>query len=153
MSYEQKLVELGLQLPAVAKPVAAYVPAVRDGNIVYTSGQIALVNGALKYTGKVGGAVTLEEGYDAARICCLNALAAVKSMIGSLDNVERVLKVTAFIASAPGFTAQPKVANGASELLAQLFGEAGQHARSAVGVAELPLDTPVEVELVVKVKG
>jgi enamine deaminase RidA (YjgF/YER057c/UK114 family) len=153
LSYAQKLTELGLTLPPTPKPVAAYVPAVRDGNIVYTSGQIAVVAGELKYKGKLGRELTIEQGYEAARICALNALAAVVSQAGSIENIEQILKVVVFVASAPGFTDQPKVANGASELLGQVFGAAGQHARSAVGVAELPLDTPVEVELVVKVKG
>lgn len=153
MSFEARLQELGIQLPVAPKPVAAYVPAVRSGDLIFTSGQLPLVEGKLTAKGKVGGEVTPEEGYQAARTAVLNALAVVKSVAGSLDRVTRVVKATVFVASAAGFTAQPQVANGASELLQQIFGEAGQHARSAVGVAELPLDAPVEIELVVEVAG
>ncbi len=148
---EEKLVELGLKLPEVAKPVAAYVPAVRTGNLVYTSGQLPLREGTLIATGKVGDAVTAEVASDCAQQCALNALAAIKSVIGDLADVKRVVKVVAFIASTPDFTGQPQVANGASELIGHVFGEAGQHARSAVGVPVLPLDAPVEVELIVEV--
>jgi enamine deaminase RidA (YjgF/YER057c/UK114 family) len=148
---EEKLTELGLKLPDVAKPVAAYVPAVRTGNLVYTSGQLPLRDGTLIATGKVGGEVSAEVASDCAQQCALNALAAVKAQIGDLANVARVVKVVAFIASTPDFTGQPQVANGASELIGQVFGEAGQHARSAVGVPVLPLDAPVEVELIVEV--
>ncbi|TCC58039.1 RidA family protein [Kribbella pittospori] len=148
---EEKLTELGLKLPDVAKPVAAYVPAVRTGNLVYTSGQLPLRDGTLIATGKVGGEVSAEVASDCAQQCALNALAAVKAQIGDLTNVARVVKVVAFIASTPDFTGQPQVANGASELIGQVFGEAGQHARSAVGVPVLPLDAPVEVELIVEV--
>jgi len=133
--------------------VAAYVPAVKSGNLVYTSGQLPLVEGKLPFNGKVGAGVTLEQGKEAARIAVLNALAVVRETVGSLDRVTRVVKATVFVASAPGFNGQPQVANGASELLQEVFGEAGRHARSAVGVAELPLDAPVEVELVVEVAG
>lgn len=153
MSFEARLQELGIQLPVAPKPVAAYVPAVRSGDLIFTSGQLPLVEGKLTAKGKVGGEVTPEESYQAARTAVLNALAVVKSVAGSLDRVTRVVKATVFVASAAGFTAQPQVANGASELLQQIFGEAGQHARSAVGVAELPLDAPVEIELVVEVAG
>jgi enamine deaminase RidA (YjgF/YER057c/UK114 family) len=145
-----RLVELGLELPAVAKPVAAYVPAVRSGDLVFTSGQLPMVGGQLAQTGLVGDAVTAEQAHDLARTCALNALAAVDALVG-LDAVVRVVKVVGFVASAPGFTGQPAVVNGASELLGAVFGDAGQHARSAVGVAVLPLDAPVEVELVVEV--
>ncbi|ATW28660.1 hypothetical protein DCMF_16200 [Candidatus Formimonas warabiya] len=143
---------MGLSIPEVAKPVAAYVPAVRVGDYVYTSGQIPFVNGELKYQGKVGSDVTAENGYDAAKICALNCLAAIKSVIGNLDAVERVIKIVGFVNSAGGFNQQPKVVNGASELVGQIFGAAGAHARSAVGVSELPLDAAVEVEMIVKIK-
>jgi enamine deaminase RidA (YjgF/YER057c/UK114 family) len=145
-----RLAELGLELPSVAKPVAAYVPAVRSGGLVFTSGQLPTVAGSLLATGLVGADVTPEQAHDLARTCALNALAAVDALVG-LEAVTRVVKVVGFVASAPGFTGQPGVVNGASELLGAVFGEAGQHARSAVGVAVLPLDAPVEVELVVEV--
>jgi enamine deaminase RidA (YjgF/YER057c/UK114 family) len=148
---EEKLAELGLKLPDVAKPVAAYVPAVRTGNLVYTSGQLPLREGTLIATGKVGADVTAEVAVECAQQCALNALAAVKAEIGDLANVTRVVKAVAFIASTTDFTGQPQVANGASELFGQVFGEIGQHARSAVGVPVLPLDAPVEVELIVEV--
>jgi len=148
---EERLVELGLTLPAVAAPVAAYVPAVRSGNHVYTSGQLPMVDGSLAATGKVGGDVTPEQAKDLARICALNGLAAVKAEVGDLAAVRRVVKVVGFVASTPHFTGQPGVVNGASELLGAVFGDRGVHARSAVGVAALPLDAPVEVELVVEV--
>ena len=134
----------------MVKPLAAYVPAVRTGNLVYTSGQLPLEAGELAQTGKVGAEVTPEAAKAAARMCALNALAAVDALVG-IDTVIRVVKVVGFVASAPGFTGQPGVVNGASELLGEVFGEAGAHARSAVGVAELPLDAPVEVELIVEV--
>jgi enamine deaminase RidA (YjgF/YER057c/UK114 family) len=149
---EDRLRELGLELPAVVPPVAAYVPAVRSGSFVYTSGQLPMVDGALPASGKVGATVTAEQAYDLARRCALNALAAVKSVVGDLDEVVRVVKVVGFVAADPSFTAVPQVVNGASELLGQVFGDAGAHARSAVGVAVLPLDAPVEVELVVEVR-
>lgn len=150
---EARLAALGLTLPEVATPVASYVPAVRSGSYVYTSGQLPFVDGALPRTGKVGAAVTAEEAADLARICALNAIAAAKSVIGDLDQVARVVKVVGFVASAPDFTAQPAVMNGASNLLKEAFGEAGAHARSAVGVAVLPLDAPVEVEMVVELRN
>lgn len=150
MSVEARLTELGLKLPNLAKPVAAYVPAIVTGNLVYTAGQLPFVDGTLEATGKVGADVTAETAADLARTCALNALAAASSVIGSLDRVTRVVKVVGFVASAPDFTGQPAVMNGASELLGQVFGEAGQHARSAVGVAVLPLDAPVELELVLE---
>ncbi len=143
-----RLAELGLALPAVAAPVAAYVPAVVQGNLVYTSGQLPFVDGALAATGKVGGSVSAEDAQSYAATSVLNALAAVEGVIGSLDRVTQVVKVTGFVASDPSFTGQPGVINGASTLLGQIFGDAGIHARSAVGVAVLPLDAPVEVELV-----
>ncbi len=149
---EARLAELGLTLPEVAAPVAAYVPAVLSGTFVYTSGQLPFVDGKLPRTGKVGGEVSAEEAADLARICALNAIAAVRTVIGDLDRVVRVVKVVGFVASAPDFTAQPLVMNGASNLLKEAFGESGAHARSAVGVAVLPLDSPVEVEMVVEVR-
>ena len=150
-SPEERLAALGLALPAVTPPLAAYVPAVRTGAYVYTSGQLPMVDGALQMTGKVGAEVGVAEAAALARICTLNALAAVASISGGLSAVIRVVKVTGFVASAPDFTAQPQVINGASELLTEVFGDAGKHARSAVGVAVLPLDTPVEVELIAEV--
>lgn len=148
---EERLAELGLELPQVAAPVAAYVPAVRTGNYIYTSGQLPMVSGSLVATGKVGAEVTPEQAKELAQTCALNALAAVASVAGSLGAVKRVVKVVGFVASEPGFTGQPGVINGASELLGKVFGDAGVHARSAVGVAVLPLDAPVEVEVVVEV--
>ncbi|MFH9349101.1 RidA family protein [Kitasatospora sp. NPDC017646] len=150
---ESKLAELGLTLPPVAAPVAAYVPAVQSGEFVFTSGQLPVVGGKLPSTGKVGAEVSQEEAKELAQTCALNALAAVKSVIGDLDRIERVVKVVGFVASAPDFTGQPAVINGASELLGQVLGQAGVHARSAVGVAVLPLDAPVEVEIQVRVKS
>lgn len=155
MSATERLAELGIELPDVVPPVAAYVPAVRHGDLVHTSGQLPMVDGALAVTGKVGesaGAVTPQQAKDAARTCALNALAAVAAEVGGLENVVRVVKVTGFVASEPSFTGQPGVVNGASELLGEVFGDAGRHARSAVGVAALPLDAPVEVEIVVAVR-
>jgi enamine deaminase RidA (YjgF/YER057c/UK114 family) len=148
---EERLAELGLSVPEVAKPVAAYVPAVRSGNYVYTSGQLPMRDGQLLATGKVGGEVTPEEATECARQCALNAIAAVRAEVGDLSNIKRIVKVVAFVASTPDFTGQPGVANGASELFGDVFGETGQHARSAVGVPVLPLDAPVEVELLVEV--
>ncbi len=147
---DDRLAELGLEIPAVAKPLAAYVPAVVSGNLVFTSGQLPFVAGALPATGKVGSAVSAEDARGYAATCVLNALAAAKSAIGSLDRVTRVVKVVGFVASDPSFTGQPGVINGASELLGKLFGDAGVHARSAVGVAVLPLDSPVEIELILE---
>jgi enamine deaminase RidA (YjgF/YER057c/UK114 family) len=147
---DEKLAELGVVLPTLAKPVAAYVPAVVTGNLVYTAGQLPFVDGALPATGKVGAEISAEDATGYARTCALNALAAVASAIGSLDRVTRVVKVVGFVASTPDFSGQPGVINGASELLGQVFGDAGLHARSAVGVAVLPLDAPVEVELIVE---
>ena len=149
---EERLVELGLKLPEVAAPAGAYVPALRNGSLVYTSGQVPFVDGTLAGTGKVGAEVSPERGKELAGICALNALAAVKAEIGDLAKVKRVVKVLAFVASDPSFTGQPGVANGASELLGTVFGDAGVHVRSAVGVAVLPLDAPVEVEITVEVE-
>jgi enamine deaminase RidA (YjgF/YER057c/UK114 family) len=148
---EERLADLGLAVPEVVAPVAAYVPAVRTGGYVYTSGQLPLRDGELMRIGKVGSEVSPEEAHECARQCALNALAAVRSEVGDLSAVTRVVKVVGFVASAPGFTGQPQVVNGASELLGQAFGDSGRHARSAVGVAVLPLDAPVEVELVVEI--
>lgn len=148
---EDRLAELGLSVPDVAKPVASYVPAVRTGSYVYTAGQVPLRDGDPVATGKVGAEVSPEVASACAQQCALNAIAAVKAEIGDLDAVKRVVKVVCFVASAPGFTGQPQVANGASDLLGRAFGEAGAHARSAVGVAVLPLDVPVEVEIIVEV--
>lgn len=142
---------MGLAVPEVAKPVASYIPAVRSGSHVFTSGQLPMREGQLLTTGKVGGEVTPEEATDCARQCALNAIAAVRAEVGELSQVKRVVKVVVFVASTPDFTGQPGVANGASELLGEAFGDAGRHARSAVGVPVLPLDAPVEVELVVEV--
>jgi enamine deaminase RidA (YjgF/YER057c/UK114 family) len=151
MSFEKRLAELGITLPEVAAPVAAYVPAVRTGNYIYTSGQLPFVEGKLPATGKVGegeGLVSADDAAVYARTCALNALAAVRSVTGSLDSISRIVKVVGFVASDPSFTGQPGVINGASSVLGEIFGDAGVHARSAVGVAVLPLDSPVEVELV-----
>jgi len=148
---EERLSELGLSVPEVAKPVAAYVPAMRTGAYIYTSGQIPLRNGELIATGKVGAGVSTELAGECAQQCALNALAAVSSLVGGLSSVVQVVKVVVYVASDPTFTGQPGVANGASELFGKVFGDAGQHARSAVGVAALPMDAPVEVELVVEV--
>jgi len=150
MSWTARLTELGITLPAVPAPAGAYVPAIRTGSLVFTAGQVPFVDGKVAATGKVGREISPEEAKDHARTCALNALAAVDSLVG-IDAVVRVVKVVGFVASAEGFTGQPGVVNGASELLGEVFGEAGQHARSAVGVAELPLGVPVEVELIVEV--
>ena len=147
---EERLAELGLSVPEVAKPVASYIPAIRSGNLVFTSGQLPMREGQLMATGKVGGEVTSEEAVACAQQCGLNALAAVRAELSDLSAVKRVVKVVCFVASTPDFTGQPAVANGVSELLGEVFGEAGRHARSAVGVPVLPLDAPVEVELIVE---
>jgi enamine deaminase RidA (YjgF/YER057c/UK114 family) len=148
---EERLAAMGLSVPEVAKPVAAYIPAVRSGNHVYTSGQLPMREGQLITTGKVGGEVSPEEAVECAKQCALNAIAAVRAELGDLAQVKRIVKVVAFVASTPDFTGQPGVANGASELFGEVFGDAGRHARSAVGVPVLPLDAPVEVELIVEV--
>lgn len=147
---ETRLQELGLELPGVAAPVAAYVPAVISGSLVYTSGQLPFVNGGLPAAGKVGAEVSAQDAASYAAICAVNALAAIKAQIGDLDRISRIVKVVGFVASEPSFTGQPAVINGASELLGRVFGEAGSHARSAVGVAVLPLDAPVEIEMIVE---
>ena len=152
MSPTERLAELGLTLPPVATPQAAYVPAVRTGAYVYVSGQVPVVDGKLPATGKVGAEVSPADAAGLARICVLNAIAAAAAAAGGLDRIRRIVKVVGFVASAPGFNGQPLVVNGASELLIEVFGEDGRHARSAVGVAELPLDAPVEVELIAEVR-
>jgi enamine deaminase RidA (YjgF/YER057c/UK114 family) len=153
MSIQSKLAELGLTLPAAAAPVAAYVPAVRTGNLVFTAGQLPLVDGKIPFIGKVGSDVTPEQAKDMAQVCALNALAAI-SLVADIDQIERVVRVGGFVNGIPGFVAIPQVINGASELLIKLFGEVnGKHARTAIGVAELPLNAPVEVEMVVQLKN
>lgn len=150
MTVLERLSELGITLPAVAAPVAAYVPAIRVGDQVWTSGQLPFVDGKLPAVGKLGADITVEQGADYARQAALNALAAVDALVG-IHNVKRVLKIVGFVASADGFAEQPAVVNGASNLIGEIFGEAGAHARSAVGVAELPLSSPVEIEIIVEV--
>ncbi len=149
---QARLTALGLELPQVVPPLAAYVPAVRSGMLIYTAGQLPMVDGQLVSAGKVGAEVGVAEAAALARTCALNALAAAASVAGGLDSIARVVKLTGFVASAPDFTGQPQVVNGASELLLEVFGDAGRHARSAVGTAVLPLDAPVEVELIVEVR-
>lgn len=151
-SIEQRLVELGIELPEAPQPIAAYVPVIRTGDLLFTSGTGPIVGGKPSVTGKVGSDLTVEEGYQAARQTVLNLLAVVKRELGSLDRVDRIVKVLGFVASAPGFNRQPEVINGASHLLEQIFGERGRHARSAVGTSELPLNIPVEIEMVVRTK-
>jgi len=152
MLYEAKLKEMGIELPEAPKPLAAYIPAIQAGEFVYTSGQVPLASGELKYKGKVGSDLTEEQGYEAARLCAINCLSAIRGVIGDLDKIAQVIKVTGFVNSAPGFSSQPKVINGASEFLSQVFGDAGKHARAAVGVSELPINAAVEVEMIVKLK-
>lgn len=149
---EEKIAELGFVLPEPPKPLAAYVPALLSGDLVFTAGQLPLVNGELKYTGKLGREITETDGKKAAEICAMNCLSAVKGVIGELNKIEQVIKLTVFVNSAEGFTNQPSVANGASELMEKIFGKAGSHARSAVGVNELPKNAPVEIEMIVKLK-
>ncbi|MBD3288731.1 RidA family protein [candidate division KSB1 bacterium] len=152
MVIEKKLLEMGIELPETPKPVAAYIPAIRSGDLVFTSGQIPVVRGEVKYAGKVGTDISIEDAYQAAKICALNALSAAKSVVGDLDKIDQVVKVVGFVNSIPGFTQQPAVINGASEFFKELFGERGIHARSAVGVAELPLNVAVELEVIFRVK-
>ena len=147
---QERMQDLGLELPQVPRPAASYVPAVRTGNLVFTARQVPFEHGEIHTTGKVGDAVSLEDAQRAARLCALNALAAAAAESGGLDRISRVVKVVGYVASAPGFNGQPQVVNGASDLLGEIFGENGHHARSAVGVAELPLNVPVEVELIVE---
>ncbi|MCF8267726.1 MAG: RidA family protein [Ignavibacteriales bacterium] len=147
----ERLKELGIEIPEAPKPLAAYVPALRTGNYVFTAGQLPLKNGELLYSGKVGRDITAEDAVKAAEICAINCLSAVKTAIGDLNKIKQIVKIVAFVASAEGFTAQPAVANGASELMLKIFGESGKHARSAVGVAELPRGASVEIEMIVEV--
>ncbi len=149
---EEKLKELGYVIHEAPKPLAAYIPATVDGKLVYTAGQLPMKDGQLQFKGKVAGEVSEEEGIKAAEMCAINCLSVIKSAVGSLDNLERIIKVTVFVASSDGFTAQPKIANGASEFLVKVFGEKGKHVRSAVGVSELPLGAPVEIEMIAKIK-
>lgn len=151
MSFESRLSELGIELPAVAPPVAAYLPTVQTGNLVFTAGQLPFMGGVLPAIGKVGAEVSADEAQQYARIAVLNALAAISAEVGSINRIRRIVKLVGFVASTPEFTGQPAVINGASELLVEVFGDAGRHARSAVGVAVLPLDAPVELELIVEV--
>jgi enamine deaminase RidA (YjgF/YER057c/UK114 family) len=148
---EARLSELGLDLPPAPRPVASYIPIVVSGNLAFLAGQVPVSEGALLWTGKVGAEVDADTGAEAARRCALQALAVLRDALGSLARVRRIVKLTVFVASAPGFSEQPRVANGASDLLAEVFGDAGRHARSAVGVSELPLDAPVEVELIAEI--
>lgn len=148
--FEEKIQQLGITIPEAAKPLAAYIPALQVGNLVMTSGQVPIAEGEVKFQGKVGKDLSEEEGKEAAKLCALNCLGAIKSVIGSLDKIKRAVKMTVFVNSAVGFTAQPKVANGASEFVVEIFGEAGKHTRSAVGVSELPLNSAVEIEIIVE---
>jgi len=150
LNYEQNMQSLGYKLPEVAQPAGSYLPAITSGNLVFTAGQIPLVEGKLAATGKVGAEIEFEQAQELARICILNGLAAVKSEIGDLQRIKKIVKIVGFVSSDPAFTQQPQVINGASDLLAEIFGEVGRHARSAVGVAVLPLDVPVEIELIVE---
>jgi enamine deaminase RidA (YjgF/YER057c/UK114 family) len=152
-THTERLAALGLTLPPVTAPVAAYVPAVQTGSYIYVSGQVPVADGKVAATGKVGAEVSTEDAAGLARICALNALAAAANVAGGLDNISRIVKVVGFVASAPGFNGQPQVINGASELFIEVLGEDGRHARSAIGVAELPLNVPVEVELIAEVRA
>ncbi len=152
MGYEARMRELGLELSSPAKPLGAYVPAVRSGDLLFLSGVLPMLGGELKYRGKLGRDLTIDEGYQAARVAVLNALANAKGELGSLDKVDRVVKMIGYVASSEGFDAQPKVVNGASELLVEIFGDNGRHARVAVGVNELPLNSPIELELILRIK-
>ncbi len=152
MTVEEKLKSLGFSLPQTPKPIAAYIPAIQVNDLVFTSGQLPIVNGELNFKGKLGKEISKEQGYEAAQVCVLNALSAIKSVIGDLNRIEQIVKIVGFVASAEGFTEQPAVVNGASEFLSELLGERGIHARSAVGMVELPLGAAVELEMIVKVK-
>jgi len=151
--FEEKIKQLGVTIPEPVKPLAAYIPALQFGNLVMTSGQVPISAGSIKYQGKVGKDLTEEQGGEAAKLCAMNCLSAIKSVIGSLDKIKRVLKLNVYVSSAEGFTAQPKVANGASEFIVEIFGEAGKHVRSAVGVGELPLNSAVEIEMIVEINN
>jgi enamine deaminase RidA (YjgF/YER057c/UK114 family) len=148
---EEKIEQMGITIPEAAKPLAAYIPALKVGNLIMTSGQVPIAAGVIQFQGKVGKDLTEEDGKEAAKLCAINCLSAVKSLTGSLDKIKRIIKLTVFVNSAEGFTAQPKVANGASEFIVEIFGEAGKHVRSAVGVSELPLNSAVEIEMIVEV--
>ncbi len=152
MSVEEKIKELGYKLKEPPKPLASYIPTIKSGNLVFTAGQIPMSDGKLMYSGKLGKDLSLDEGIKAAELCAVNCLNVIKSEIGSLDNIEKIVKVTVFVNSADGFTDQPKVANGASDFLVNVFGEKGKHVRSAVGVNELPIDSAVEVEMIAEIK-
>jgi enamine deaminase RidA (YjgF/YER057c/UK114 family) len=149
--FEEKIKQMGITIPEAVKPLAAYIPAMLVGNLVMTSGQVPISEGKVKFQGKVGKDLTEEEGTQAAKLCALNCLSAIRSVIGNLDKIKRVLKLTVFVSSTEGFTAQPKVANGASEFIGEIFGHAGKHVRSAVGVSELPLNSAVEIEMIVEI--
>jgi enamine deaminase RidA (YjgF/YER057c/UK114 family) len=151
--FEEKIKQMGITIPEVVKPLAAYIPALQVGNLVMTSGQVPISEGKLKYIGKVGSDLSEEEGKRAAKLCALNCLSAIKSVIDTLDKIKRVVKLTVFVSSAEGFTAQPMVANGASEFIGEIFGDAGKHVRSAVGVSELPLNSAVEIEMTVEIQS
>lgn len=148
---EEKIKKMGITIPEAAKPLAAYIPALQVGNLVMTSGQVPITGGVIKFQGKVGKDLSEEEGKEAAKLCALNCLSAIRSLTGSLDKIKRIIKLTVFVNSTEGFTAQPKIANGASEFIVEIFGEAGKHVRSAVGVSELPLNSAVEIEMIVEV--
>ena len=148
---EEKLNEMGIEIPEAPKPLASYIPVTKVDNLVFTAGQIPMANGELKFKGKVGKDISLEDGVKAAQLCTVNCLSVIKSEVNNLDNIKRIVKVTVFVNSADGFTDQPKVANGASDMLVKVFGENGKHVRSAVGVNELPIDSSVEIEMIVEV--
>lgn len=148
---EKRIKALGLQLPQTTAPMGAYIPAIICGNMVFVSGQLPTVNSIAQYKGSVGDGISVDEGYQAARLAALNALAALKSAVGDLDKVKRIVKITGYVRSAPGFEQQPKIVNGASELMVDIFGEAGRHARAAIGVSELPAGVPVEIELIAEI--
>ena len=148
---EEKINQMGIEIPEAAKPLAAYIPALKVGNLIMTSGQVPVSNGVIKFQGKLGKDLSEEEGKEAAKLCAINCLSAIKSVIGSLDKIKRIVKLTVFVNSTSGFTAQPIVANGASEFIVEVFGDIGKHVRSAVGVNELPLNSAVEIEMIVEV--
>jgi enamine deaminase RidA (YjgF/YER057c/UK114 family) len=148
---EEKIKQMGVTIPEAAKPLAAYIPALQAGNMIMTSGQVPIENGQIKFAGKIGKVLSEEQGREAAKLCAINCLSAIKSIIGNLDKIKRIVKLTVFVNSADGFTAQPKIANGASEFIVEIFGDIGKHVRNAVGVSELPLNSAVEVEMIVMV--
>lgn len=148
---EQKLIELGITIPAAPKPLASYIPAIKSGNLIFTAGQLPIKDGKLQFSGKLGENCNDEDAIKAAELCAINCLSAIKTQLNSLNEIKRIVKITVFVASASGFISQPKIANGASDFVVKLFGENGKHARSAVGVAELPMNAPVEVEMIVEI--